>query len=175
MVLYFGQMRGLWGEGLKLNLRDSNGAMKLVQMWTAIWDYRFSASCYLTLEDHFFQPLYTLFGHHSFPSISLDIKRFLRPRDNGLGDKIKHNWGDWYAYDYFACIRVFGFKGRTYRLPTSMPNRIAYLEIVRQMSKSSKQHFKDKQRKKTFLLATLSFGDFIICATNSYGNIGEKL
>ena len=131
-------MRGFWGEGLKLNLGESNGEMKPVQMWTPVWDYRFSASCYLTFEDYFVQPLYTLFGHHSFPSISPNIKRFLRPRDNGFREKIKNNWGDRYAYDYFTCIRVFGFEGRPYRLLTSMPNRIAYLEIIRQMFESSK-------------------------------------
>lgn len=53
MVLYFGKMRGLWGEGLNLNLRESNGEMKHVQMWTPVWNYRFNASCYLTFEDHF--------------------------------------------------------------------------------------------------------------------------
>ena len=63
MVLYFGKMRGLWGEGLKLNLRESNGEMKLVQMWTPVWNYRFSSFCYLTFEDYFVQPLYTFFGH----------------------------------------------------------------------------------------------------------------
>ena len=84
---------------MKLNLRESNGEMKLVQMWTLVWDCRVSASYYLTFEDHFLQCLYTFFGHQSFSSISLDIKRFLRPRKSGLGDKIKHKWRNWYAYD----------------------------------------------------------------------------
>lgn len=113
-------------------------------------------------EDYFVQPLYTLFRHQYFPSTSPDIKSFLRPKDNGLGEKIKHNWEDWYAYDYFACFTIFGFEGKPYRLPASVLDKIAYLEIVRQMSESSKQDFGGKQRKQTFLPATLSFGDFTI-------------
>ena len=50
MVLYFRQMKVLWGEGLKLNLRESNGDMELVQMWMSVWDYRLNASYYLTFE-----------------------------------------------------------------------------------------------------------------------------
>lgn len=53
MVLYYGQLRGLWNENLKLNVRDTKGEERPVQMWTSIWKYRYSASCYLTFEDHF--------------------------------------------------------------------------------------------------------------------------
>ena len=127
MVLYFGQKKGLWGEGLKLNLREPNGDMKLVQIWTSVWDYTFSASYYLTFKDHFVQPLYTLFEHHSSPSINPDIKIFLRSKENGLGEKIKHNWGDWYAYDYFKIVRVFGFEGIPYKFPASVPDWIILL------------------------------------------------
>ena len=43
------------------------------------------------------------------------------------------------------------------------------------MSESSRQKFGGKQRKQTFLPTTLSFGDFIICATKSYDKIEENL
>ena len=43
------------------------------------------------------------------------------------------------------------------------------------MPEYSKQHFGGKQRKQTFVPATLFFEDFIIFATKSYENIGEKL
>lgn len=91
-----------------------------------------------------------------------------------MGEKIKYNWGDWYAYDYFTCFRVFGFEGKLYRLPILVLDKIAYFKIVSQMLESRKQHFGGKQRKQTFLPTILSFGDFTICATKSYDKIGEK-
>lgn len=88
IILYYGRLRNLWHENLKLNVQATNEEENPIQIWTSIWDYRYSTSHYLTFEDYFVQPLYMLFGYQDF---ILDIKRFLRPKDNGLGEKIKHN------------------------------------------------------------------------------------
>ena len=92
MILYYGKMKDMWPQGLKISMWETNKENKLVQF---VWDYRYSASCYLCFEEFFVKPLYSLFGYQMFPSISSNIERFLRPRDNGLGEKIRHNWGDW--------------------------------------------------------------------------------
>lgn len=62
----------------------------------------------------------------------------------------------------FTCFRVYGFEGRTYMLPKLVPDIIAYLEIVRQLSVSNAKHFAD-MRKQAFLPGTPIFGDFTKC------------
>lgn len=58
-------------------------------------------------------------------------------------------------------------------LPKLVPDEIAYLEIVRQLSVSNAKHFAD-MHKKAFLPKTLSFGDFTIVSTKSYEIIDKK-
>lgn len=74
----------------------------------------------------------------------------------------------------FTCFRVYGFEGSPYMLLKLVPDKIAYLEIVRQLSVSNAKHFAD-MRKQAFLPRTLSCGDFTIVSTKSYEIIDKKL
>lgn len=59
-------------------------------------------------------------------------------------------------------------------LPKLVPDKIAYLEIVSQLSLSNAKHFVD-MRKQAFLPGTLIFGDFTIVSTKDYEIIDKKL
>lgn len=69
---------------------------------------------------------------------------------------------------------MFGFEGSPYVLPKPAPDRIAFLEIVRQLSVSNAHHFGDAH-KETFLPGTLEFGDFRIVSTRAYEAIDRNL
>lgn len=56
--------------------------------------------------------------------------------------KVNHNWGDWYTYDDCTMIRVYGFEATPFLLPKIVPDKIAYLEIVRQLVYSDYMHLK---------------------------------
>lgn len=60
-------------------------------------------------------------------------------------------------------VRVFGFEDSPFIFPKTVLDRIAYLEIVRQMDFSSFMNF-GSLRKHTFMPSTLWFGDFIVLA-----------
>lgn len=87
---------------------------------------------------------------------------------------MNHNWGDWYICQDFTYVRVFGFEGAPYVLPKPAPDKIAYLEIVRQMSVSNAQHFGGAHNF-FFLPRTLHFGDFTIVSAKAYEIIDERL
>lgn len=173
IIMFYGRHGGLWPEDLKLNIHGKDGQEKPVQLWVSLWDSWFMRSHYVKFEDFFVQPLYRVFGVSFDGSFSKEIKRFLRPHEHG-DTKVNHNWGDWYIYRDFTYVRVFGFKGAPYVLPKPAPNRIAYLEIVRQMNVSNAQHF-GGTHKQVFLLETLHFGDFTIVSTKAYEIIDRRL
>lgn len=53
MIFYYGQNKDTWHQNLKVNMWETNGEKKLVQLWTSLWEFRYSASCYLTFEEIF--------------------------------------------------------------------------------------------------------------------------
>lgn len=59
-------------------------------------------------------------------------------------------------------------------LPKPAPDKIAFLEIVGQLSVSNAKHFKGAH-KQAFLPGTLQFLDFIIVSTRAYEVIDRKL
>lgn len=87
---------------------------------------------------------------------------------------MEHNWGDWYCYSNATIIKVYGFEDTPLILPKTVPNKIAYLEIVRQLDFSNVMHLRSYE-KKSFMLATLCFGDFTVLAKEGYDQILGKL
>ena len=60
-------------------------------------------------------------GEYNY-TLSQEIKIFLRPKQFVDQSPVDHNWGDWYAFDNFTRIRVYGYEGCPYNLPIIVPN-----------------------------------------------------
>lgn len=131
MVLYFGCERGMWSEELKIQQFDHEGQPLPIQLWMSIWDSRFARAKYAYFQEYFVKVIFRMFNHSCGHSLSIKIKIFLRPKNNGGPNTVKHNWGDWYCYSNATIIRVYGFEDTPFTLPRTMSGRLAYLEIVR--------------------------------------------
>lgn len=165
---------GIWGEELRIKYLDNDGNSRPIKMWTSVWDNRCGWSHYLYFEEYFVKPLYNMLGHKCDYNLSPKILRFLRPKDMGHEVGIIHNWGDWYMFGDCIVIRVYGFEVAPYFLFKIVPDRVAYLEIIRQLSFSDFMHLKSYGRQ-TFMSSTLCFGDFTIISYSGYDLVSGKL
>lgn len=119
----------------------------------------------------------TLYSFYDYPcnfALSENIKRLLRFADFGGPKTFKCNWGDWYCFSDVTMIRVYGFEGSPLLLPKIMPDRIAYLEIIRQMGDSSHMHL-GSHEKQAFMPETLCVGEFIINGREGHEITWSKL
>lgn len=172
LVLYFGQELGVGPLEMRISQFNKDGETLPVQLWTAIWDSRFSNASFIHFEEYFVKTLYKLYHYPCNYSLSDEIKRFLRPKD--FNGKIDHNWGDLYCLEGATMIKVYGFEDAPFILPKMIPNKTAYLEIVRQMDYCSVMNF-SSFGKQEFMPSTLCFGDFTILAKEGYTMILDKL
>ena len=49
--------------------------------------------------------------------------------------------GDWFLYKDYTMLRIYGFTGQPYRLPSFLTPRIFALEFMRQRLLSEEDHF----------------------------------
>lgn len=98
-------------------------------------------SNYIKFEELIVKPLYKIYGVPFEGSICKEIKRFLRPKDFDDRKIVDHNWGDWFVNKDFICFKIFGIEGSPYILPKLAPDKIAYSDIVQQLSVSNSKHF----------------------------------
>lgn len=71
-------------------------------------------------------------------------------------------------------IRLHGFEVAPFLLPKTIPDRVAYLEIVRQLAFSDFMHLKSYGRK-YLVPSTLCFSDFTTISYTGYESIGSKI
>ena len=81
--------------------------------------------------------------------------------------------GDWFLYEDHTIIRVYGFEGRPYRLPSFVTPRIFALEYIRQKMASDDLHFSGGRFARTFRIPT-GLGPFVVKSRQAYKTI-EKM
>lgn len=69
---------------------------------------------------------------------------------------------------------MFGFEGAPLLLPKMVPNRIAYLEIIRQLAEASSTHL-GAHGKQSLMPGYLCFEEFAVSSTKGYDLIKDKL
>ena len=82
--------------------------------------------------------------------------------------------GDWFLYEDHTIIRVYGFGGRPFKLPTFLTPRNFALEIIRQKMASDDQHFSDRKATRTFRIAT-ELGPFIVRSRQASKIVEKRL
>lgn len=87
------------------------------------------------------------------PRISEDIKRIMQLYDQS-------RTSDWYLYQNFTEIRVYGGELPPYKLPKFLPMRIFPLEYIRQMINAYEMHSVVAKKKSQFRINS-QIGPFI--------------
>ena len=91
--------------------------------------------------DQFYHPVVSMLGGRPEPRINDEVQRILH-----LSDQTKT--GDWYLYQDYTEIRVYGCELAPYKLPKYFSVRIFSLEYIRQIMNLYDIHFVSLNKKK---------------------------
>ena len=69
--------------------------------------------------------------------------------------------GDWFLFQDYNVIRVYGSEEKPYRLPTFLTHRIFAPKVLRQRLHSDELHFSSKMQNSTFKVP-ITIGPFTI-------------
>ena len=100
------------------------------------------------------------------PRTSEQIKRILHLTDQ---DKT----GDWYLYQNYTKIKVYGCELAPYKLPKYLQKRIFSLEYIRQMLNSDDIHFVVAKKKSQFKIKTQECP--FLCNTRIEGEEADRM
>lgn len=134
--------------------------------WTEIVRTTSTSSSFSKFIDTFIHLLTQLFNSQREPRIRDEIKRILR-----LNEQTKID--DWYLYQNYTQIRVYGFELAPYKFPKYVPMIIFSLEYIRQMINMDDLHFVSRKRKSQFKIKS-NIGSFI-CKPRSTGVEADTL
>lgn len=114
----------------------------------------------------FIHPALSLMSSTPLPRISENIVKELQFIDQAIT-------GDWYCYQNYTEIRVFGCELPPYKLPKYLPVRIFALDYLRQRLNADEVHFVFSKNKLQFKLKD-QVGPFI-CNTRAAGEEADKM
>ena len=145
MFLYF------QGDKINLSLQklDDKGNQQLVIFWSTLVMKEKKEYTHKQFTEMFFHPTIGLLSSITEPRISEEIKRVLQMLD-------QVQIGDWYLYENYTEIRIFGCELPPYKLPKFIPMRIFSLEYIRQMINMDEIHFVAAKKKTQFKIKNTS-------------------
>lgn len=85
----------------------------------------------------------------------------------------QENIGDWYLYQNYTEIRVYGCELAPYKLPKYLPMRIFALEYIRQMLNSYDIHFVVAKKRAQFRIKTQVVP--FVCNTRTIGEEADRI
>ena len=77
-----------------------------------------------------------------------------------LQSSLEDRTGDWFLHKEFTVIRMYGFTGEPYRLPSFLTSRVFALEFMRQRLCAEEEHFR-AFKKSSDVKFPLKVGPFI--------------
>jgi hypothetical protein len=119
---------------------DGDGRPQAVTAWTSLLKHNSIEFSFKEFIDQFYHSVVSMLGGRLEPQINDEVQRILSLSDN---TKI----GDWYSYQYYTEIRVYGCELAPYKLPKYLPVRIFSLEYIRQIINSDDIHFVSLKKK----------------------------
>ena len=137
---------------------DDHGNNLSIIHWTPLFRKDNTKLSLGPFADHFFHVAVSLLIINIEPRIDSEIKRILH-----LSEKTKK--GEWYMYQSYSEIRIYGCELSPYKLPKYVPIRIFALEFIRKMINMDQIHFQAAKKKSNFKLKT-QVGPFI-CNTRA--------
>lgn len=121
---------------------------------------------YKQFTEMFVHPAISLLSSRIELRISEEMRKVLQ-----LPDQVQ-TW-DWYLYQNYIELRIFGCELAPYKLPKFLPMRIFALEYIRQMLNMDEIHFVAAKKKSQFKIKT-QIGPFI-CNSRATGEEADKL
>jgi hypothetical protein len=132
---------------------DGDGRPQAVTAWTSLLKHNSTDFSFKEFIDQFYHPVVSMLGGRPEPRINDEVQRILH-----LSDNIKTR--DWYLYQNYTKIRVYGWELAPYKLPKYLPVRIFSLEYIRQIINSDDIHFVSLKKKQQLRFKG-SIGSFI--------------
>ena len=133
---------------------DAQGNPRSVVYWTSVFHCRsYSPYTYCELIDLFIHPAMSLFMSSPPPRLTDEMQRILQL------SKV-YSIGDWYFYQNYTVIKIYGCELPPYRLPKYVPMRLFALEYFRQIINFDEVHFLFSKKKTQFKVKN-QMGPFI--------------
>jgi len=131
-------------ESLPLNMVSKNHQPLSAIEWLPLVRIPTNNLGFTHYNDTFMKLVFSIFYGVPLSSIFLKYKILLQlPRSLTC---------DWYLYQHYTIIRVYGFEHEAYMLPVFLTPRIFSLEYIRQVFFSDKEHFSGKKQATIFKL-----------------------
>jgi hypothetical protein len=119
---------------------DGDGRPQEVTAWTSLLKHNSTEFSFKEFIDQFQHLVVSMLSGRLEPQINDEVQRILHLSDN---TKI----GDWYLYQDYTDIRVYGWELTPYKMPKYLPARIFSLEYIRQIINSDDIHFVSLKKK----------------------------
>jgi hypothetical protein len=119
---------------------DGDGRPQAMTAWTSLLKHNSTEFSFKEFIDQFYHPVVSMLGGKPEPRINDEVQRILHLSDNT-------KTGDWYLYQDYTEIRVYGCDLAPYKLPKYLPVRIFSLEYIRQIINSDDIHFVSLKKK----------------------------
>jgi hypothetical protein len=110
--------------GFSMQKMDRDGRPQEVTAWTSFLKHNSTEYNFKEFIDQFYHPVVSMLGSSPEPRINDEVQRILHLSDNT-------KMGDWYLYQDYTDIRVYGCELAPYKLPKYLPVRIFSLEYIR--------------------------------------------
>jgi hypothetical protein len=119
---------------------DGDGRPQVVIAWTSLLKHNSTDFSFKEFIDQFYHAMVSMLSGRPEPWINDEVKRILH-----LSDQTKTS--DWYLYQGYTEIRVYGCELALYKLPKYLPVIIFALEYIRQIINSDDIHFVSLKKK----------------------------
>jgi hypothetical protein len=141
---------------------DGDGRPQVVTAWTCFLKHNSTDFSFKEFIDQFYHPVVSMLGIRPKPRINDEVQRILHLFVNT-------KTGDWYLYQNYTEIRVYGCELAPYKLPKYLPVIIFVLEYIRKIINSDDIHFVSLKKKQQIRIKG-QIGSFIY---NNHGT-GEE-
>jgi hypothetical protein len=145
---------------------DADGKPQPVTAWTSLLRRNSAEYDFKAFIDQFYHPVVSMLSGRPEPRINEEVQRILQLSDNA-------KTGDWYLYQNYTEIRVFGCELAPYKLPRYVPVRIFALEYIRQIMNSDDIHFVSLKKKQQLRIKG-QIGSFI-CNSRGAGEEADRI
>jgi hypothetical protein len=103
---------------------DGDSIPQAMIAWTSLLKHNSTEFSFKEFIDQFYHPVVSILGNRLETWINDEVQRILHLSDNT-------KTGNWYLYQYYTEIRVYGCDLALYKLPKYLPVRIFVLEYIR--------------------------------------------
>jgi hypothetical protein len=145
---------------------DGDGRPQVVTAWTSLLKHNSTNFSFKEFIDQFYHLVVSMLSGRPEPRINDEVHSIMHLLDHT-------KMGDWYLYQYYIDMRVYGCELAPYNLPKYLPIRIFALEYISQIINSNDIHFVSLKKKQQLKIKG-KIGSFI-CNNHGIGEEADRL